>query len=193
MVASLLRMTDEQRTSVDPRVRALATEIDKLREKRGMSRGALARASGVHATQMSHFLNGNVGVSVERMMDILRAVGAAMLVAPSDEARPLLLGIVDKSGRLMTDLDALVLPGMVEIEGELGPFHPGDQVHLGEASGFSAGRWVLIARDDGSHDLVLCEERAQARVLVTALGDAVLYEPRRHHIVASVHGRFERM
>jgi transcriptional regulator with XRE-family HTH domain len=184
---------DTTRRTLDPRMQQLAGELESLRRRLGMSKRQLAVRSGVHATQLGQFLLGRVGLSYEKACDVSRALGAALVVEVGDDAHPLRIGTVDELGRFMSDTTTLTLPGIIEVQAAFGPFAPGDQIHVRHADSFESGRWVLVERAGGGRSLVRCAEREGARVLIDGTGDAVLYEPARHRIIARVYGRLEAM
>jgi transcriptional regulator with XRE-family HTH domain len=185
--------TDPTKKTLDPRAKALGLQLDSLRVKRGRSKGDVARAAGVHPTQIGKFLTGKVGLSVEKLVGAARALGAVVVLAESEVASPLILGTINEAGRLMTDLSHLTFPGVIEIRATFGPFKPGDQLHVREASTFLIGKWVIIERPGGERDLVYCDDRRGRRVIVNTSGDALDYEGDRHTVIASVYGRFEQL
>lgn len=178
-------------TSVDERVVAFAREIDSLRERRGLTRAALARAAGVHPTQMSQILLGQQGMSIERMADILGALGAALLVAEGDEHKPSRIGVFDASGRLMTDLLKIPLPGYVEASELCADFKAGEQVYVQAATEFELDKWVLAERVGGTGRVFAkCIEVEGARYLQTPEGDDLRFTADRYRVVARAYGRF---
>ena len=59
----------------DSRVQAFAAQIAAVLIERGVSRREFARLSGAHPGQVSHFLNGREGASLERAFDYAQALG----------------------------------------------------------------------------------------------------------------------
>ena len=177
----------------DPRVAEIAAELDALRVKRGLSKGHMARELKVHPTHMGKVLNGKTEPSMDVLLGTARLLGAAVIITESNEARPLMLGRISQTGRLMTDLQHLVFPSIVAIDAAFGPFKAGDQLHVRDSATFEVGRWVMIQRPDGERDLVQCDVRDGKDRLINTHGDAVDYEKARHRIIARVYGRFEQI
>lgn len=175
----------------DERVKAIIADINAMVEQRGWARADLARALGIDPPQVSNILNGKQGLSITRMLDIYRVLGAFMLVRKGDPSAPVGIGTINRAGRLMTDSKDIALPGYILVgERRIGPYEPGMQVWLNSEREFVAGRWVLIERDDG-HELMQCHAKEDGSLwLVAYTGDEVAYRPDRHRIVASAYGHF---
>lgn len=174
--------------TVSPQMRAIADEMEALRKRRGMSRRQLALAAGVHPTQISQILLGQQGTSIERASEILRVLGAALLVQPGDEQRPRRIGTLDELGRVMTE-STIVFPGYVECGPGCTAFAPGEQLFLKAHETFELDKLVLVDTSNG-RQLVRCVEVEGMRFLRTMTGDDVRYVHERHSILAIVYGSF---
>lgn len=184
------RKDDDTKGVIDPRVMEIIANITGMLERRGWNRADLARALGIDAPQVSNILNGKQGLSIPRMMDIYRALGAVMLVREGDPSAPVGIGTINAAGRLMTDAKVTAFPGYVLIgERSIGPYEPGTQVWLNAETEFVDGKWVLVERADG-HELMKCEDREGQRYLISYSGDEVVFRPERHRILATSYGHF---
>lgn len=185
--------SDDDTGKMDERVKAIIAHIDVMLDRRGWKRADLARALGIDAPQVSNILNGKQGLSIPRMMDIYRVLGAIMLVREGDPSAPVGIGTLNRAGRLMTQNNTkdLALPGYMLVgERRIGPYEPGMQVWVNAEREFVSGRWVLIERED-EHELMQCLEKEDgSRWLVAYTGDEVAYRPERHQILATAYGHF---
>lgn len=178
---------------IDPHLREIAKRVDELREKRGMSRNKLAAESGIHNTHMGQFLLGRQGISLEVLSRAAKAVGA-ILLTEADEARPTRIGSVAPDGRLMTDIDTIVLPGFVEVPEGWAGFGAGEQVYVRADNAFELGKWVIVERRvDSTRHFVKCVDIDGVRHLLTPQGDEWRFHADRYLVVAKAYGGFRPM
>ena len=183
--------TKPEPTSASPAMKAIADEINALRERQGLSRRQLAFKSGVHPTQVSQILLGHQNASVQRTAKILEALGAALLVSPGDEQTPRRIGAVDDIGRLMSE-NTIIFPGYVECGPNTPEFAPGEQLFLRAHTTFALDKLVMATIDDRAQ-LVRCREINGTRYLVTLHGHELRYTSERYAITAIVYGSFRPM
>ena len=130
---------------------------------------------------------------MERFLDLLRSAGAMLLIEEADEARPLRIGTIDGTGRLMSDIKLLQLPGSATFTGaSFGPFKAGDEVTFAACSEYMAGRWLLV--EVGGDRLIFKAETIDDTAhLVNAGGDEIRFRLDRHHVVGVITSRRETM
>jgi transcriptional regulator with XRE-family HTH domain len=183
--------TKPEPNAASPAMKAIADEINALRERQGLSRRQLAFKSGVHPTQVSQILLGHQNASVQRTAKILEALGAALLVSPSDEQTPRRIGAVDDIGRVMTE-STIIFPGYVECGPNTPDFAPGEQLFMRAHNTFALDKLVQTTID-GKAQLVRCREIDGTRYLVTLQGHELRYTAERYPIMGIVYGSFRPM
>lgn len=175
----------------DPRIVELAKGVGRVIEARDMLPSHVAAQSGVDASHLGKWLAGTAGLGIEKILDVLQALGAQLVIHLAEEGDPRtipLIGTMDKHGVVSLLGGSPTVPASILVSEDLPPFKKGDR-GLVEPGAWAEGRWVLVAHPDGRCRLVKCEWRNGDRVL---RGDELIfYEEEKHRIFGVAVARVE--
>lgn len=170
-----------------PRVKQLAEFLDQVRSRKGLTRGELSRRTGIHRTNVSNFLNKKEGVGADRALRYIDALG--LVIRDSEIGAPIPVGAIGPGAMLILDAP-LSFPCTARVAVAFGTYQVDDVLHLAASATFDVGKWLLIERGT-TRVFAFADDRPGAgRVLTMADGDALLYDPERHKIIARVYGYF---
>lgn len=174
---------------IDLRTYQIARSIERIMTARGYSQTRLAAESGVDQSHLSKFLQGQKGIGVEQLQNVLMVLQSALHIEDGPPTGSVLIGTLSAPGRVQTFAGSVTMPGAFQVETGFGPFKAGDRV-LVEAGAFTVGKWALV--DDGIElRMMRCEERHGVSFLVGR--EAVAYEPELHKILGIAAERTERL
>lgn len=168
--------------TTDPRTKEIARKLTRIARRKDVSQNKLAEAGGIKPTQWSGVIHGRAGISLERLFDVAAHLGMTIDVVESSADHPTLVGSVVESGLLEVS-GSWALPGLVEIETPFAEFLQGDRLLLVPGS-FTSGAWMAVKGPDDRTKLWKGAERASLSVLVSVIGESLIFDPSLHQIVA---------
>lgn len=130
--------------------------LDHLLSTKAVTEQQLATAIGMKRDSVINLRQNNKRAGLATIKAIARffEMSVAAFIDES-EARPQSVGTSEAHGIVHLSGESLPMPGTLEVAAPVGPFLPGDLIHLRRGE-FSPGKWALVRGLGGQARLVQC-------------------------------------